>query len=83
MSDETRKELLATGKELLPGQFVKGAKVVLRSGGPVMTVSGLAVGAVECIWFMPSMQAGKIVLPVECLEFYKAPTEASDATAVG
>ncbi|WP_459086360.1 YodC family protein [Mesorhizobium sp. A556] len=56
-------------------QFKTGDQVVLKSGGPVMTVDtwGRDDGAVECMWFGPDGKLEAAVLDIRCIRAAEPP----------
>lgn len=50
-------------------EFEVGAIVVLKSGGPPLTVAEIVADGVRCIWFaQPDDKLRSAVIPASCLE---------------
>ena len=62
-----------------PVEFAPGDLVVLRSGGPMLTIASIGGGHAHCIWFSAeeTLQRGEI--PLQCLD----PADGSDLMMSG
>ena len=51
-----------------PGELAPGDLVVLRSGGPVLTIASVAGAQAHCIWFSGEDVLQRAEIPLSCLD---------------
>lgn len=71
MSDSEVIEAAMKWGEAVAPAFARGDVVMLKSGGPAMTVVGLTKGMVECEWFDASAAPGARSYPATALVPWK------------
>ncbi len=74
MTDVTHSQMSAdTSTD--PAELAAGDLVVLRSGGPVLTIANVAGGHAHCIWFTADDALQRAEIPLSCLD----PADDADA----